>query len=381
MCGTNVQSRAARCPGCGSLVRNLIDGICPACFLGTRQILRLSPFQITVCPQCLRYKHENSWREGGADLRSTIVKAVEAELPRRTKLTDQFAAGSRQGAAKQTGPALLRLWVERPSMMRRKISLDICAEVGPLGEGGETAKVCVRSTVPFQRKTCRECGLKGSEFYSCTLQVRAEGRDLDPEELDWITSLVKEASGAGSKDRMGFLSKMEDARQGRDFYLGSVKRARDIARKAVRQRGGTIEESRKIVGVEKGSNRKLYKFTILLRLPGLRPGDITEHNGRTYVVQHVRGGRVALLGLDGRTVCVEGAAAKDLPVLARQRDVGDAIVTEVRPDGIQILDPRSNLTFDLDQTPAEAKVGSTIRVMWTNGVPRPVPSLSAEAEK
>ncbi len=375
-CGTKDISPRFQCPRCGSPVEDLIDGICPACFLSTREVLRVSPFQITVCTRCLKYRHENSWKEGGADLRSTIIKAAEGELPRRVKLTDKLTGGFPQGLGKGQRPALLRLWVERPSILKRKVALDICGEVGPVGSGGGAARVCVPSTVPFERMTCRACGLKVSEFYSCALQVRAEGRELDGEELEWITSLVKEGSGARARDPMAFISKIEDTKHGRDFYLGSVKRARDIAREVVHHRGGILEESKKLVGVERGSNRKLYKFTILIRLPRLQPGDVTERNGRIYLVQHFQGTKAVLTGLDGRMVCVDGAAARDLPVLARERDLGDALVLEVRPDGIQILDPRSNLTFDSAQRPARAQVGSTVRVMWVDGVPRLVPAAA-----
>lgn len=357
-------------------MEDLMDGICPACFLGTREVLRVSPFKITVCTRCLKYRHENSWKEGGSDLRSTIVKAAESELPRRVRLAEQLAAGL-PDLGKARRPTLLRLWVERPSILKRKVAMDICAEAGAITTRQEAGKVCVRSTVPFERTTCRACGLKGSEFYSCALQLRAEGRELGREELDWIASIVKEGSGARARDPMAFISKTEDTKQGRDIYLGSVKWARDIAREIVHHRGGTIEESRKLVGVEKGSNRKLYKFTILVRLPKLRPGDITEHKGRTYLVHHLHGTKVALTGLDGSMVSVEGVAARELPVLARAEDVGDALVLEVRPDGIQILDPRSNLAFDLGERPAGARVGSTVRVMWMDGAPKLVPSAGA----
>jgi len=372
-CGTEATSPRFQCPRCGTPTNGLIDGICAACFVGTREVFRVSPFRITVCTRCLKYRHENAWREGGADLRSTIIKAAEGELARKVRLTEQLA-GLPEDLYGGPRPALRRLWVERPSVLKRKVALDICGEVGPVGSRGEAAKVCVRSTVPFERTTCRACGLRGSEFYSCTLQLRAEGRELEGEELRSITSMVREGSGARARDPMAYVSKIEDTKQGRDIYIGSVKWARDITREVVQHRGGTVEESKKLVGVEKGSNRKLYKFTILVRLPKLRPGDITEHNGRTYLVHHLHGTKVALTGLDGSMVSVEGAAARNLPVVARQKDVGDALVLEVRPDGIQILDPRSNAAFDLGQRPARGEVGSTVRVMWVEGIPRLVPS-------
>ncbi len=364
-----------QCPRCGKPVQELISGTCSQCFIDTKEILRVPKIQLTICPDCLRYKDASIWRKGEDDLASTVAKALLERLPRKLRLT----LGPHQSLP-GTEPRLVGLESGSPRITKDRATVDVVARVGGIGPGNETAEIRIRPTIALNKGLCRVCRLRRSGFHGCILQIRAEARYLEEEEVEDITALVHGMVEKADPNTMDFISKVVDRREGRDFYLGSAALGRTVAREVVSSRGGTISESRKLVGVEKGTNRKLYRFTTLLRLPELRVGDITELNGVLYAVLHHSGRRTTLLNLQGETLSHEGGKAR-LEVMSRREDIGEALVTEVRPDGIQILDPRTNQTLDIQMDPKGILAGSTINVIWRDDIPQIVPTLKKEVDR
>ena len=353
-----------QCPRCGKLVKELISGTCPKCFIDSRQVLRLPKIQITICTECLKYKHGSAWKRGGDDLPSTVVKAVEEQLATKVKTAEYTH--------------LVELRVENPTISKSRASLDIVAEVALTGNEGETTKVCPHHSISLNRVICRVCQLKHSNYFACIIQLRAEERALDTEELDSITELIQGKCCTSRSDAMSYISKIIDRREGRDFYLGSTAMGREFAKEIVSLRGGTIRETKKLVGVEKGTNKNLYKFTILVRLQKLRPGDITEHNRNLCLVLSQAGSKISLKDKNGKTLSLHTGRTEDLPLVAKREDVGEALVLEVRPDGIQILDPRSNSTFDINERPEGVLVGRSVSVIWAGDIPWLVPAIGKE---
>lgn len=275
-------------------------------------------------------------------------------------------------------PRIDSLQITRTQISRNKAVFEVIASMGQIrGEEG-SADVVLRPSVAMDKSLCQACELRRSDFFACLLQLRADRRPLGDEEILSATSLAQEGSLARARDAMGFLGKIVDKKEGRDFYLGSTSRARDIAGRIIAQWGGILHESRKLIGVEKGSNRKLYKFTLSVRLPRLRKGDITMYNGILHAVHHIHGTRATLVGLR-ETITVDTALTGELPLVERREQVGEALVLEVRPDGIQILDPKTNATFDLDNALPGVRVGETVRVVWVDDVPKAVPDARQEA--
>ncbi|MBU7004717.1 MAG: hypothetical protein HXS50_04065 [Theionarchaea archaeon] len=355
-----------QCPRCGRMVSDPISGICRSCFLETREILSLPRLRLKVCGNCLRYRDGTGWSGGGDDMPSILGEAAANLVSRKARFADELA---------QMGLRISAIDADRVQVTKDAVLLEATAKIEGMGEPLE---VKLAPRISLERITCRICQLRDSEFYACLLQIRASGRIPDPQELNSAEGLVREKAQTSGPNSMDYISRVVDRREGRDIYLGSPGLGRAAAKEIVRQMGGTLGETRKLVGVERGSGKRQFRFTLLIRLPELRVGDITEHRGTYHAVLHQSGSRTTLLDLEGNTLTFEGGRGDELPVVSRREQLGEALVTEARPDGIQILDPKSNETFDAEKPPWGVGAGDSIRVFWVDGVPRPAPRIEGE---
>jgi len=349
------------------MVTELMSGACRSCFLETRDVIIIPRLSLTVCGICLRYRDGTNWRGGEGELESVLGEAAMNLIARKARFAEEV---------RHMGPSIGGIDIDRIRVSKESVMVEAIATVVGLGE---PLQVRLTPRISLKRVTCRTCQLKDSEYYACLLQVRAAGRVPDAVELDSAEGIVRDRTTESDRNSMDYISRIIDRKEGRDIYLGSAALGRAAAKEILRERGGTLGETRKLVGVEKGSGKRQYRFTILVRLPELRVGDITELRGTYYAVLHQSGSRTTLLDLEGQTLTFEGARGEELPLVSRREEVGKALVTEVRPDGIQILDPRSSETFEAGPLPWETRAGNTIRVFWSDGVPRPCPFVEQEA--
>lgn len=352
---------------CGRTVRGLISGTCTRCYLETGEVLRIPKINIAVCPDCLRYRETNSWMAGGESLRSSIARSGRRLVLGRAKFDE--AARSAGGE-----PVLADLEVGNVRISGNRASFSATARIDGLGPESESAQIEVEAMASLNLSLCRECQLRRSDYHACILQIRAEGRAPEEDELEVLRDIIEQATNRPGSDPMRYIGRSEERKEGLDLFIGSAALGREIAKDAAARLGGQPRESRKLIGVEKGTGKRLYRFTILLRLPALRIGDVTELGGNLYAVLHHLGGTTTLVDREGATLSHQ-VASGELPLIARREDIGQALVLEVRPDGVQILDPRGNHTFDLGEVPPGVKVGDTVNVIWRDDVPylAPVP--------
>ncbi len=365
---------SVRCPKCGLEAGRLTGGVCTMCLVETREMLRPPKLQLVVCRDCLSYRHGTGWRTGGETLEETVLNAVRQRLLGETRFTELALSASEEPG----GPTIAGIEIASARIAKGRVAIEAKAQVEGLLPGGETASLALTPQVSLERTLCRACSLRRSDFYEAILQIRADDRAPGQEELDAVDSIVLHRAAEADPASLNYVAKVIDRKEGRDYFLASVALARELARQTLSAMGGSQRESRKLVGVEKGTGKRLYKFTILARLPRLRPGDVVEADGDLRAVAHQSGGRATLVDMRGRRTIHEEGRGTKLPLVCRREDVGEALVLEVRPDGIQILDPRSNRTCDLDSRPKGASVGRKVKVVWREDLPELVPVLPQE---
>ncbi len=368
------ESRLIQCPRCGRPTDRLVSGICLSCFLETASILRVPKMQVAVCPICLRYRDANKWRSGEFDLGSTIATAARDRLIRKLKMTEEALEAGDAG----TRPVISDVRIRDVRLSRDRAVVESVAVIDGLAGPGKTMEVAFSVAARLRTSACRACQLRQADYYACILQVRAEGRIPEEAELKLIDQIVDRASAFEQPGR--YVSKIVDRKEGRDLYLPSAAFGRDLAKQATSQLGGTLKETRKLVGVDRSSSKKLYRITILLRLPSLRVGDIAELNGKLFAVLRNSNQGTALLDLEGNAFIHERRSG-DLKLASRREEVGEALVLEVRPDGIQILDPRSNQAIDIMGQKVDARVGQTVTVIWRDGVAYLAPRVDREVTR
>jgi nonsense-mediated mRNA decay protein 3 len=119
----------------------------------------------------------------------------------------------------------------------------------------ETKEAEVRITLDL----CKDCSRRKGGYYEAILQIRGEvPGEIQNKVRNMLDSLTK-------KDRRSFITDVKALKEGVDFYIGSIRAARKVARNLKQEYGGRIRESPKLMGMDK-HGKKVYRVTIALRL-------------------------------------------------------------------------------------------------------------------
>jgi NMD protein affecting ribosome stability and mRNA decay len=190
--------------------------------------------------------------------------------------------------------------------------------------GGAVFEETLHWDVKPERVRCDVCRKLGSGYYEAVLQVRGESPVLDLDERQ--------------------IGKVERVRGGLDYYLISLDYAR--AKAAELADGGyIIKKSSKIHGVKNG--KTVYRHYFSVKKPPFAAGYFIEHKGKPMRVVEL-GKTVKLADLEtGKVKSASLHQLEDAKVLAQPRDVRKAMVTEVRPDGMQVMDEDGYETHQL----------------------------------
>jgi nonsense-mediated mRNA decay protein 3 len=188
---------------------------------------------------------------------------------------------------------------------------------------------------------CERCSKIHGKYFEAVLQVRASGRKLSDDELRDIAANVHElASDKGKSTREEFISKEEVVDGGLDFQLGTIYRAKAIAKALASHFGGKITESSKLAGNKLG--KELFRVTFLVRLPGLREGDFARLDERVLLVTHSSSKGVSVLDLStGEPGVLDEQAGDRAKRLGGAELVLDAVVLQARSGEVQVMDPAS----------------------------------------
>jgi NMD protein affecting ribosome stability and mRNA decay len=207
------------CVECGKSENNLIDGMCPSCFVQKTKILSFpKEISIQVCKDCGARKRKNSWiRNEQNMIRSSIIENVVLKKGKLVDLTFEKVKGDRYKSCYNVNFLLEHRGIE----FEKKEQVDI----------------------RIKYSLCDECSRKRSGYYEAIVQIRGNIPERWEEE-------IREA-------RVG------EVKTGFNLYFLSLSDAREAAKKLIKKYGGEHKESKKLHTVKDG--KRIYKFTILLR--------------------------------------------------------------------------------------------------------------------
>ncbi len=217
--------------------------------------------------------------------------------------------------------------------------------------------------VELRREQCDRCSRISGSYYEGVVQVRATGRRPSQRELEETARIAcaVEASMMESGERLSFISRLEEHREGIDVIVGSQRLGSEIATAISRDLGGRFTTHPKLVGEKAG--RQVFRITYSLRLPRYSRGDIVLVSGR----------HLEVLGVDGKNIrCLDHASGMVRSVPERQVErkaghKGDALEWMVAyrdGDLLGVLDPRTGVTKEV-RIPRgkETSAGTTVRIL------------------
>lgn len=309
------------CPVCGQLSDYKIEGKCKDCFLQSI-ILASIPRVVhtTICPMCGAFKKSGSWVESNDEIEEIINNTINKEL--------KFLPDSED----------IQVSIEfadiNPLLYQAHIKVD-----GNIK--GVKAHTELNSEIRVIKETCDACSRLSGGYYESIIQIRAEGRFPDEDEVEKVLELVYEVVERQKLkgDRLSFISKEEQLHEGTDVYIGSNSTAKQICRMAGERFGCKYSESPTLSGKKDGKD--LYRITYSLRLPRLMPGDIINIDGKTVLVRH-SGKRTSGLFLDSGMEFVDNTdRLKDSKKISSIKYAVPVVLLSIENDTVQVMHPKT----------------------------------------
>ncbi len=133
---------------------------------------------------------------------------------------------------------------------------------------------------------CDTCAKQDGRYFEGILQVRGEGRDLTPQEVGAVRTLVLSRVERGRDEAGDFVSRTEEIHGGLDFYVSSNALGTRLAKEVAEAFGGSTSASPKLYGQRQG--KELFRVTSLVRLPAHRVGEVVRHKGALAEVVALR---------------------------------------------------------------------------------------------
>jgi len=203
------------CPICG---KETEKGLCRDCFL-KRNPIKLKDIKLVICSSCGQFLYKGSWRR---NIDRFLDGIIEDNLVHHSDIRIRNLDFG---------------WEEK----KNRIGLDI--KITAEYKGGKF-KTSLNSAIKIEKKLCLGCSRRSGGYYEAILQFRIKEtpteKDVHPE----------------------YVSKVEKVRGGFDFYITSLRYARQTA-SHYRDRGYKTKESPKQAGVRNG--KKFYRFSISIK--------------------------------------------------------------------------------------------------------------------
>ncbi len=305
------------CVECGADCDNTFDGMCFDCYKSKRTLVAIPPtIDLTFCSICGAVKGKKGWNYDAdieEEIRNQIAKKIKySDIVDTIQTQVEVIKGADSGISS-----------------RVKVNL-----------GGEGQRETVESSVQINLKKlqCPQCNRMMGEYYEATIQVRTWMDDLPHNIPEFISNI-----SLGGKE---FIASMEPVKGGLDIKISSQSTAKDIGKKMEGSYGGTLNASYTLQGKKEG--KRIWRMTLLVRLPGLKEGDILRLNNKLYLISHIKGDVISSYDLKGDYGTVHlKLQDTEKGVLYKMSDTAkEAVVINETEREIMIMDPDNYETVE-----------------------------------
>jgi len=332
-----------KCPICGKPVEGDLN-VCVECFIDRNEVFWLDDIiELTKCPRCEFFKIRGKWRD--ISFEEALIDTIYSSL--RVHPHFNVCDVSVQRLAKgEVGKYIVIL---SGDMFNKPISVEKVVDVRVLRE------VCVKCT--------REAG----GYYEAIVQIRADERKIDDEELKIVTKIIDNVLMKEKENPKAFISKIVERKEGIDYYFGDRNIGRKIARMIVNELGGKIIESKKIHTRRDGQD--VYRFTYAVRLPPFRKGDVVVEDGKVCLVTNQRLGKAIVLE-SGDTINL-----KNPKVIARREDILSSVVVNCDEFAVEVINPLTNEVVYAKRPKIDLKPGDEVYLIEYNDLLYVIPKM------
>ena len=329
------------CVKCGKEDVDTINGLCMECFLNGRKLVTM-PHHVDLikCSNCGEYALRDQWLKVSQDDAILEIAMNTAMIIPEARLVSVGQMIERQD--------------EKNFVVHVQFDLDVN---GVMAEDEDSTIVRLKNGV------CKRCSRQLGSYYEAIIQLRSGERNLDEDLREEVVRYVRRSvDDMARNNRDLFITKIQKAIGGVDFYLSSTAMGRSITRELVDRYGAEEKESASLVG-QTSDGQEMYRVTFLVRLPGYHVGDIVQYNGKPHLLSAVsrNGGRVIDLN-SFRDIPVKKTELQDMRVICKRDEIPETTVVSVSDKEIQVLHPRNYNTIDL-RIPEGQEIGDTVKVL------------------
>jgi nonsense-mediated mRNA decay protein 3 len=314
------------CIECGKDTK-LYHNLCEACFRSKKQFIKIPQVvDVKLCNHCGARERGKLW----LDVES-VEAAIEAAVSDKVQIDDDYVESSNYK---------FKFEYEDDNNLQVYLTSTLWVEGLKLGSE-DVIKVRLKPSV------CNRCSKIAGDYYEAIVQIRAEDRELDPEELETSQELVETEIGARQKnDRNIFISKMEKIHGGLDFYIGSTQGGRNVAKIIAAKFGGKISSHPSFAGHKDGHG--IYRTTFLVKLPKFRAGDFIAVDGKVIKILEYKTTKVPVIDLaKGIKIFIKPKDVQNGKFIGGEDLIQDAVVVSEAKRELQILDPDTYKTIDV----------------------------------
>lgn len=335
------------CPKCGETGQEIINGVCKSCFLKELILAQIpDEIELTVCAHCESQLVSGKWYELELSDEEIILNTIykHITLNKYAKITE----------------------INVETLLARGSNIECIVHL-KADVLGRTILQDYKLNVKIIRTVCPECSKFASGYYEAVIQLRAQNRILDEEEVAVADGLIAgNIDKISRKNRMAYISERAVLKEGIDYYIGSYKVAKRLASTLKDHFGGVVKESPRLMGRDKSTGKDLHRIWISLRIPYFRINDFIMYENSVGPVVGIDGKKVLFKDLDSLSnISVQWRDYRKIETVALKEDIKETTVTAKTPDSIQVLHPDSYEPVDIkiNEETVDIQIGRDVSVI------------------
>ena len=318
------------CPECGNTEEPLIDGICKTCFLKTYKMLKIPEnIDIEICKHCNSKLLKGQWIDEYIPEEEVIYRTLEDEIE-----IDKLAENP-----------IIDLEIKQMRGTIAECEINSSCEIS-----NTIIEDTYETNVKINHTVCPTCSKRESGYYEAVIQVRGDKRTPENEEIKEIEELIqKTIEKQYHKDKLAYIPQILKPKEGRDYYIGSLKTARKIINTLKSNIGGNSKESPRLISEDSSTGKGLYRIWISYRLSQFQNNDFVEFENKIYQIKNVNGKHITSINLKTyETKNIGWNKYEKISLLKKYNEEMKTTVTDKNPNYIQILDPETYNTEDIE---------------------------------
>lgn len=309
---------------------------CPECYLAQHPILKgIKKSEVKFCPNCSKLFLKNKWKPV-----KNLDEAISLTLAEKLAIDPDYKLKKLEVDSNLGGE------VPKPN---QKIQPEATLKLTASSQEN-CCDVADEYIVPFtlDLAPCGKCSLANTQYFEGVLQVR----NIKPEIVQKIREIVEEEKDAGV--HINDTVPVKDGAM--DFYITDVHYMKKLGKILQQKFGGELSMSPRLQTKDDLTSKELYRLSVLLKLPNVRPGDYAEHNGRLI---RIKKAEETILGrdiMDNTLVKIDPKKTNLIPL-----EIYKTTVTLVRPQ-IEGMNPVNYQSTKIENA-RKQKLGQKIRVV------------------